>query len=381
MKKIYWRPTQVPRVILLVSVILAIASISSVELITVKKKRPYYTKKTQAALAMKDGMEAIKDYRLKHSNPIDSEFDPAESGMIGLPESPITSKTGQLAAKQQTVNPNWAAVMVEMYKDAGLKKGDTVAMGFSGSFPALNLAAIVGAEALNLNVLAITSVAASTWGANIPNFTWLDMESFLYKEDIIKHKSIAASLGGMEDVALGTSKKKRAMLTSAIERNGLKPLEFETTAEHIDERMALYWEHAGESRIAAYVNVGGSLGSIGTKAVKTLFKPGLNINPPQEVLGVDGVITRFAREGLPVINLVYIEKLAKQYGLPESPQTIPPVGEGHLYSKVGYNLYLTAANLFLLIIVLYAFLRLDIGYRIFGSSRTTQPPKHPEAMV
>ena len=176
MKKIYWRPTQIPRVILLVCVILAIASVSSVELITVKTKRPYYSKKIQAALAMKNGMEAIKDYRLKHSSPIDSEFDPADSGMIGLPESPITSKAGQLAAKQQTVNPNWAAVMVEMYKDAGLKKGDTVAMGFSGSFPALNLAAIVGAEALNLNVVAITSVAASTWGANIPNFTWLDME-------------------------------------------------------------------------------------------------------------------------------------------------------------------------------------------------------------
>jgi poly-gamma-glutamate system protein len=381
MKKIYWRPTQIPRVILLVSVILAIASISSVELITVQKKRPYYSRKFQAALAMKNGMETIKDYRLKLSSPIDSEFDPADSGMIGLPESPITSKAGQLAAKQHTINPNWAAVVVEMYKDAGLKKGDTVAMGFSGSFPALNLAAIVAAEALKLNVVAITSVAASTWGANIPNFTWLDMERLLYKEGIIKHTSVAASLGGLEDIALGKSKKKRAILASAIERNGLKPLEFETTSEHIEERMSLYWEFAGESRIAAYVNVGGSLGSIGTKAVKTLFKPGLNINPPQEVLGVDGVITRFAREGLPVINLVYIEKLAKQYGLPESPQTIPPVGEGQLYSKVGYNLYLTAVNLFILIIVLYAFLRLDIGYRIFGSSRTTQPPKHPEPMV
>jgi poly-gamma-glutamate system protein len=381
MKKIYWRPTQIPRVILLVSVILAIAAISSVELITVQKKRPYHSRKSQAALAMKNGMETIKDYRLEHIAPIDSEFDPAESGMIGLPESPITSKTGQLRAKQHTVNPNWAAVMVEMYKDAGLKKGETVAMGFSGSFPALNLAAIVAAETLKLNVLAVTSVAASTWGANIPNFTWLDMERILYKAGIINHKSIAASMGGLEDIALGKSKKKRAILTNAIERNGLKPLEFETSSEHIEERMALYWEFAGENRIAAYVNVGGSLGSVGTKTVKTLFEPGLNKNPPQEVLGVDGVITRFAREGLPVIHLVYIEKLLNKYGLPESPQKIPPVGEGQLYSTVGYNLYLTATSFFILIIVLYAFLRLDIGYRIFGSSRTTQPPKHPEPMV
>ena len=381
MKKIYWRPTQIPRVILLVSVILAIASISSVELITVQKKRPYYSRKSQAALAMKNGMETIKNYRIENITPIDSEFDPAESGMIGLPESPITSKTGQLRAKQHTVNPNWAAVMVEMYKDAGLKKGDTVAMGFSGSFPALNLAAIVAAEVLKLNVLAVTSVAASTWGANIPNFTWLDMERILFKKGIIKHKSIAASLGGLEDIALGKSKKKRAILSSAIERNGLKPLEFETSSEHIEERMALYWEFAGENRIAAYVNVGGSLGSVGTKTVKTLFKPGLNINPPQEVLGVDGVITRFAREGVPVIHLVYIEKLLKKYGLPESPEKIPRVGEGQIYSTVGYNLYLAGANLFILIVVLYAFLRLDIGYRIFGSSRMTQPPKYPEPMV
>ena len=35
----------------------------------------------------------------------------------------------------------------------------------------------------------------------------------------------------------------------------------------------------------------------------------------------------------------------------------------------------------ILLFVLYAFLKLDIGYRIFGSSRTTQPPKHPEPMV
>lgn len=381
MKKIYWRPTQIPRVILLVSLILAIASISSVELITVQKKRPYYSRKIQAALAMKNGMETIKDYRLKQIGPIDSEFDPADSGIIGLPESPISSKIGQLAAKQHTINPNWAAVMVEMYKDAGLKKGETVAMGFSGSFPALNLAAFVAAEVLNLNVVAITSVAASTWGANIPNFTWLDMERILYKEGIIKNKSIAASLGGLEDIALGTSKKKRAILTAAIERNGLKPLEFETSIEHIEERMALYLEFAGESRIAAYVNVGGSLGSIGTKTVKTLFQPGLTVNPPEDVLSVDGVITRFAREGVPVINLVYIEKLLKKYNLPESPQTLPRVGEGHIYSKVGYNLYLTAANFLILIVVLYAFLRLDIGYRIFGASRTTQPPKHPEPMV
>ena len=197
MKNIYWRPSTIPRVTLLVIAILAIVSFTSVELFTIQKKRPYYSKKFQASLAMKQGMEIIKNYRLKKIGPLNEEFDPAGSGRIGLPESPISSKAGQLTAKQNSVNPNWAAVMVEMYKEAGLKKGDTVAIGFSGSFPALNLAAIVAAEILNLNIIPITSVAASTWGANIPELTWLDMERILHKEGIIKHKSVAASLGGL----------------------------------------------------------------------------------------------------------------------------------------------------------------------------------------
>ena len=207
------------------------------------------------------------------------------------------------------------------------------------------------------------------------------MERILHKEGIIKHKSVAASLGGLEDVALGKSKKKRALLSAAIERNGLHPLEFESSKEHIDERMAIYWDFAGENRIAAYVNVGGNLGSLGTKEVKKLFNPGLNKNPPQEALNVDGVITRFAREGTPVIHMVYIEKLSKKYGLTESAETMPEVGVGQIYSKVEYNLYLVIANLLILVIVLCAFLRSDIGYRIFGSSSTQQPPKHPEPMV
>jgi poly-gamma-glutamate system protein len=360
---------------------LSIISLTSVELFTVQKKRSYYSKKFQASLAMKQGMETIKKYRLKKFGPLNEEFDPAGSGMIGLPDSPISSKAGQLRAKQNSINPNWGAVMVALYKEAGLRKGDTVAMGFSGSFPALNLAAIVAAEVLKLNIIPITSVAASTWGANIPDFTWLDMERILNKEGVIKQKSVAASLGGLEDIALGKSKRKRALLSRAIERNGLHPLEFESTKEHIDERMALYWEFAEDNRIAAYVNVGGSLGSVGTKTTKKLFTPGLNMNPPQEALGVDGVITRFAREGTPVIHMVYIEKLLKKYGLEESIDTIPEVGVGKIYSTVEYNLYLVIASLAILLIVLYAFLRSDIGYRIFGSSSTTQPPKHPEPMV
>ena len=381
MKKIYWRPSKVPRSMLIIISIIAIASLLSVELIKARKKQPFYEEKIQAASLMKEGMELLRKDRIKYFGPIDTEADPSGSGLIGISTSPITSKFGYLPAKQTTINPNWAAVMVEMLKRAGVKKGDAVAIGFSGSFPAINLATLVAAEALNLKCIPITSVAASTWGANIPEFTWLDMEQILYTNKVVSNRSVAASLGGLDDRALSRSSKGRDFLYKAISRNKVKPIEIENISEIIDARMQIYQKFARGKRIAAYVNIGGGIVSVGTVAGKKLFRPGLNKRPSMAALKIDSVMTRFAREGVPVINMVYINTLAEKYGLPKSPVIIPKIGEGFIFLKVQYNLYLAGANLIIMIFVLYIFLRSDLGFRIFGSQRITQTPKHPEPMV
>ena len=120
---------------------------------------------------------------------------------------------------------------------------------------------------------------------------------------------------------------------------------------------------------------------MGTALGKKLFKPGLNLKPPPGMTGIDGVTIRFASEGTPVIHMVYIDKLVEKYGLTPTPLVMPSVGEGQIYRKTKYNLYLAAVNLIVLLLVLYAFMKSDIGYRIFGSSRVAQAPKHPEPMV
>lgn len=127
--------------------------------------------------------------------------------------------------------------------------------------------------------------------------------------------------------------------------------------------------------------LGGATVSVGTVAGKRLYKPGLNRKASQAALGIDSVMSRFAREGVPVIHMVYIDKLAEKYGLPKSPKNMPYLGEGPIFGKLEYSLILATGNLIILLFVLYVFLRLDIGYRIFGVSRTTQPPKYPEPMV
>lgn len=381
MKKLYWRPSKVPRIILIVIALLSIAGLVTIDVYRVKIKQPYYQEKIKASRIMKEGMGVLREHRIKWGGPVDVESDPCYSGLIGLPESLITSKFGHLPSKQTSINPNWAAVMVDMLKKARVKEGETIAAAFSGSFPAINLAVYSAAEALKLDIIVISSATSSTWGANSPEFTWLDMETVLYKKKIITCRSTAASMGGYEDKGFIQSRKKRRLLQSGIERNKVPLLDFESIKENIDGRMDIYLRESQGKRIAAYINVGGGIVSVGSLKGKALYRPGLNRKPSSTALSVDSVMTRFALEGIPIIHMIRINDLADKYGLPRSPTVMPSVGEGDIFIKEQYNLYLTGAVLFVLLIILYLFLKLDIGYRIFSGSRIPETPKHPEPMV
>jgi hypothetical protein len=192
---------------------------------------------------------------------------------------------------------------------------------------------------------------------------------------------VAASLGGEGDRALGMKEESREMLRSAIKRNGVRLLEINSMKENIDKKISIYKEFSEGKRITAYVNVGGGTVAVGSVKGKKLYQPGLNKKPSPEALRVDSVMSRFAREGIPVIHMVYIDRLAEKYGLPKSPQVMPHIGEGNIFERLTYNVYLAAFVLVLIIFILYVFLKRDIGFRIFGSRRIANAPKHPEPMV
>ena len=61
------------------------------------------------------------------------------------------------------------------------------------------------------------------------------------------------------------------------------------------------------------------------------FDPGLNAASPGGDIVSGGLIERMRNEGIPVINLVDIKKLAQQYKLPVNPATTPDLGQGGLY--------------------------------------------------
>jgi poly-gamma-glutamate system protein len=249
-----------------------------------------------------------------------------------------------------------------------VEEGDVVAAGFSGSFPALNLAVLAATEVLDLQLVAVSSAAASQWGANHPRLLWIDMDRALNERGLFDTRSVAVSLGGLEDQALGMSARGRRLLQRAIARNDLPQLEGETYQDSIRQRMRVYESVAGERPIAAYINVGGASVSVGGHHAKYEFRPGINRDIPPGALGVDSVMARFVDEGVPAIHLINVARIANAYGLPIQPQVTPDPGDGGVYQQGHYSPWLILVVLTLILGSSFLFLRSPRGLLVFWAA-------------
>lgn len=364
MKKIYWRPAKVSRTVLILLAVFSLGGLVAVDRFRIPKNQPYFKEKIAASQLAQKAFRTIKKERLRLGIPIDPEADPAQTGLIGELISSITSNKGHLPAKQTTVNPNFAAVVVHLLKEARVRPGDLVAVGLSGSFPAINMAVYAALETLRLKPVVISSASSSQWGANIPEFSWLDQENFLLSKKIFSFHSAVASLGGIEDKGLGMSKRGRRILAETVARNKLTLLEVKNYQESVLKRMAIYAEQAEGVPIRAYINVGGGTSSVGKKAGKLAFRAGLVTKTPAVPEVMDSVMIEFSKRGVPVVHLIRFNDLAERYGLPIQPDRIPGVGEGIIFVKKEYSKILTTLVLGLILFLLFAFVRSDLGFRI-----------------
>ncbi len=382
MKKLYWRPQAVSLKALVLVGLFSIAGAIVVENFKSENKQSLFDEKMKASQLALTAMESVRAARVQAGYEIDPEVDPAQSGLIGLPMSSVTSVSGILEAKQTTANPNFAAIVVDLLVRAGVREGDTIAVGCSGSFPALNICVYAALETLKLKPIIVSSASASQWGANMPELLWIDMERILKEEGTFTSCSIAASIGGFEDSGLGLSGEGKTDIARGIERNKLKLLDpkKDFTAK-VDERMELYKSEAKGAPIKAYINIGGGAVSNGRTVGKNLFHPGLNKRAPLGAKKVDGLMSRFISDGTPVIHMVKVSELAERYEIALTPRITPPIGDSNVFSKVGYNRWLAAVILVIILTSLFGFIRSDIGFRLFQTSGPKKGGSHPEPMV
>jgi poly-gamma-glutamate system protein len=350
-----------------------------------RKQAPYWDLKNRVADLDQRAQGLIRQKIEDLGIAIDFENDPNGTGLIGEQYTLITTDRGELRSKLIATNPNFAAAMVEMFKKCNLRRGDMIAVGITGSFPGANIALYSACEVMGIEPIVITSLGASNWGANYPDFTWLDMERTLYEAKLISRRSVASSLGGGTDNGRGLSIKGRNLLLDAIRRNDVE-LIFSGNLENIleaggslrsniDRRMEIYAEKSKGRRYAAYVNIGGGLASLGSSQNGRLIPTGVNFDLHRRNFPARGVINMMAERRIPVIHLLRLREIADKYSFPIDVFPAPIVGEGPIFYRDEYSLSTTIIYAAVLIIFVVAAIRVDIKYYLKKQTQILFPPR------
>jgi poly-gamma-glutamate system protein len=284
-----------------------------------------------AAETMGRAIQALRGCLEGKNIAIDRRADVNLTGLIGLESSPITTSLGNLEAKRTTTNPNFAGLIAVLLKQEGVKRGDAVAVGASSSFPALIVASLAAIHAVEAKPLLICSLGASNWGANNPEFTWLEMLDCFRGNHVFDVRPVALAMGGEMDNGADMSGEGRALLSQKIRNAGIFFLQEQDLSANVQERMELYEEHATPAKISAFINIGGNWANMGTDSSVLKLKPGIAQVTEMPSPEKRGVIHEMALRKIPVIHLLYIKGLAEQYGVPWDPVPLPRPGEGSLF--------------------------------------------------
>jgi poly-gamma-glutamate system protein len=338
----------------------------------VEHRQPNYESKLNAALRMERWLGLLREAQAPDAAFVDEINDPDRTLLVGQKHSLITSTEGNHQAKVATINPNIAAMMVQMLREAGVEPGDRVAGALTGSFPGLNLAFYAACVELQLKPVLITSVSSSWYGANDPDFTWLDMESVLVKAGEIAFRSVAASIGGADDRGRGLPPEGRDLLRKAIERTGVEFLHAPDVERAVAERLRIYNRELGTAvgGYAAYINIGGGVASLGHPESAQLMPLGVFRHLPPANWPGRGVIHAFSDEGVPMVNFKYstrrFSSLLRDYGLPWRFSRIPVAGEGRIFVTERYDLRIVGLAVLLMAISVIAVIRFDLRLQKLG---------------
>lgn len=297
------------------------------------EKTAYYDTQTDAARRLSECFEAVRGYKRELGIPIEA-LDTRRTGMIGERYNGITTTLGAIESKRTTADPDMAALCVRLLHEAGVGPGDTVGAGFSGSFPAMNLAVLAACDAMGVKVVAISSVGASTYGANNPELTFPEMVRRLYRDGLISADSAAVTMGGDADTGGGMDAELTGAISARLASGGFPVLCEPDFQKNLAARQEIYRKNGP---IDCFVAVGGNITSLGLD--ESGIALGQGVLSPERIARTDpksGLVQRYLAAGLPVVNLLNIKKLVADYGMPYDPPTLAPTGASAVYYRDAY---------------------------------------------
>lgn len=301
-----------------------------------------------AAERMQRGEEILKDVVVREGITIE-DIDLNQTGLIGPEWTPLTTTPGIEEAKRTALDPNFAALLVRYFEEAGLEKGDTVAVGTSGSFPGLFIATLCAATELELDTKVIASFGSSMYGATRLELNVCRMLRILRENGVIDYELLAVSPGGNNDYGESALwPDSRDTIAALAAEEGVEYIDYNDIEKSIARRLELFGED-----VDCFVNVGGASANSGTSAYTLDFPNGLVLDPPKIPTTANrGLMYEYAARGVPVINMLNVRQLAADNGLPYDPVPLTHPGEGGVYYYIAYRLWIPALAAALMIAAL-----------------------------
>ena len=253
--------------------------------------------------------EMIWDYRVRQSI-ADTVNDPDRTGMIGEEYTMLTTTIGYPKAKQLSTTAGWASWLVMDLATRGIAPGDKVAVSLSGSFPGLNVAVLAALQELGADVRAISSIGASSWGANVIGLSWPEMERILRDGGILKVGSSAVTLGGTGDRGAEWGAYSLNLALEAVRRSRLPLLQPTGLRDAIRKRLRFYGER---DDYFCYINVGGGQASLGGGDQIRYSYGGWYYKPSGWKGNPRGVMDYFLKTGVPSFHLLHLNGLSRRY--------------------------------------------------------------------
>src|SRR5690606_26516175 len=100
--------------------------------------------------------------------------------------------------------------------DLDLPDVPRIGISASGSMVGANVAAIAAVEAMGMELVLVSSVGSSMFGATDPELTWLDIETLLRDAGVISARSRLGVIGGGRAVGAGLDPSGREAIIAAF---------------------------------------------------------------------------------------------------------------------------------------------------------------------
>ena len=265
----------------------------------------------QAVELSQDWFNVIRKKKMEKKIVSDANSNVPNNHLIGDDFTSITTTLGSLSAKEVSTNPDFAALMVRILKEAGLKPGDKAGVILSGSFPALAISTLAAIQTLELEAIVMSSLGASTYGANQKEATWIDMEGWLAGDAGLKYRSVVITRGAENDIGEGLGDEGIEILEEAVSRNHRQLYLPENLVESIHYKLEIF----SSEDITILINIGGNQSALGGCSHAASLPNGFNrelklCNDPDR-----GLVQEMNAKGIPVINMLNIKDLAYRYGI------------------------------------------------------------------